>query len=291
MKPPPFEYHDPRTIAETVTVLQQYGDDAKVLAGGQSLMPLLNFRLARPAAVVDINGVKELDYLRQEDGWLTIGALVRQRTAELSELVTGSCPLLAEALPFIGHFQIRNRGTIAGSLAHADPAAELGAVALALGAEIRIGGPGGNRIVPAQQFFVSYLTTALAPDELLVEVRFPTARPRTGYAFAEFARRHGDFALVGVAVVIEQDQARRCSDVRLAFTGVGSVPLLFTDEKGRLRSEPLTPEAMSGFAKEVAASLEPESDIHASGEYRCELARVLAERALSAAAARSAKGH
>jgi len=289
MKPPPFEYCDPSTITETVSVLQQYGDDAKVLAGGQSLMPLLNFRLARPAAVVDINGVKELDYLRQEDGWLAIGALVRQRTAELSELVTGSCPLLAEALPFIGHFQIRNRGTVVGSLAHADPAAELGAVALALGAEIRINGPGGNRVVPARQFFVSYLTTALASDELLVEARFPTARPRTGYAFAEFARRHGDFALVGVAAVIEQDQARRCSDVRLAFTGVGSVPLLFTDEKGQLRGELLTLETMNGFAARVAGGLEPESDIHASGEYRRELARVLAERALSAAAARSAE--
>lgn len=289
MKPPPFEYCDPSTITETVSVLQQYGDDAKVLAGGQSLMPLLNFRLARPAAVVDINGVKELDYLRQEDGWLAIGALVRQRTAELSELVTGSCPLLAEALPFIGHFQIRNRGTVVGSLAHADPAAELGAVALALGAEIRINGPGGNRVVPARQFFVSYLTTALASDELLVEARFPMARPRTGYAFAEFARRHGDFALVGVAAVIEQDQARRCSDVRLAFTGVGSVPLLFTDEKGQLRGELLTLETMNGFAARVAGGLEPESDIHASGEYRRELARVLAERALSAAAARSAE--
>lgn len=291
MKPPRFEYYDPTTIAETVSVLRQYGDDAKVLAGGQSLMPLLNFRLARPAAVVDINGAKELDYLRQEDSWLAIGALVRQRTAELSPLVAKACPMLAEAVPLIGHFQIRNRGTIVGSLAHADPAAELGAVALALGAELRITGSSGNRIVPAQQFFLSYLTTALAPNELLVEARFPTARPRTGYAFAEFARRHGDFALVGVAAVVEQDQARRCSDVRLAFTGVSSVPLLFTAEKGQLRGEPLTLEAMSAFAKEVAASLEPESDIHASGEYRRELARVLAERALGAAAARAAESH
>ena len=272
-------------------MLQQYGDDAKVLAGGQSLMPLLNFRLARPAAVVDINGVKELDYLRREDGWLAIGALVRQRTAELSPLVAEACPMLAQALPLIGHFQIRNRGTIVGSLAHADPAAELGAVAVALGAELRIKGPGGNRIVPAQQFFVSYLTTALAPNELLVEARFPTSRPQTGYAFAEFARRHGDFALVGVAAVVEQDQARRCSDVRLVFTGVGPVPLLFTDEKGQLRGELLTPQAMNGFAENVAAGLQPESDLHASAEYRRELAAVLAERALTVAAARAAEGH
>jgi CO/xanthine dehydrogenase FAD-binding subunit len=291
MKPPRFEYYDPTTIAETVSALEQYGDDAKVLAGGQSLMPLLNFRLARPAAVVDINGVKELDYLRKEDSCLAIGALVRQRTAELSELVAESCPMLAEALPLIGHFQIRNRGTIVGSLAHADPAAELGAVAVALGAELKIKGPGEDRIVPADQFFISYLTTALAPNELLVEARFPTARPRTGYAFAEFARRHGDFALVGVAAVVEQDQAGRCSDVRLAFTGVGPVPLLFTDEKGQLRGELLTLKAMNAFAEYVAAGLHPESDLHASAEYRRELAAVLAERALSVAAARSGEGH
>ena len=291
MKPPRFEYYDPTTIAETLSVLRQYGDDAKVLAGGQSLMPLLNFRLARPAAVVDINAVKELDYLRSEDGWLAVGALVRQRAAELSPLVAEACPMLAEALPLIGHFQIRNRGTIVGSLAHADPAAELGAVALALGAELRIKGPGQNRIVPAQQFFISYLTTALAPNELLVEARFPTARPRTGYAFAEFARRHGDFALVGVAAVVERDQARRCGDVRLVFTGVGPVPLLFTDEKGQLRGEVLTLKAMNGFAARVAAALEPESDLHASAEYRRELAAVLAERALGVAAARAGEGH
>jgi CO/xanthine dehydrogenase FAD-binding subunit len=291
MKPPPFEYHDPTGVDETVGVLEQYGDDAKVLAGGQSLMPLLNFRLARPAAIVDINGVKELDYLRKEDSWLAIGALVRQRTAELSELVTASCPMLAETLPFIGHFQIRNRGTIVGSLAHADPAAELGAVAVALGAEFKIKGPHQSRMVPAEHFFISYLTTALAPNELLVEARFPTGRPRTGYAFAEFARRHGDFALVGVAAVVEQDEANRCSDVRLVFTGVGPVPLLFTDEKGQLRGELLTIKAMNAFVENVAAGLMPESDLHASAEYRRELAGVLAERALSVAATRSAKGH
>jgi CO/xanthine dehydrogenase FAD-binding subunit len=289
MKPPPFEYFDPTTIGEAVSVLQQYGDDAKVLAGGQSLMPLLNFRLARPAAVVDINGVSELDYLRKEEGWLAIGALARQRTAELSPLVAESCPMLAEVLPLIGHFQIRNRGTIAGSLAHADPAAELGAVALALGAELRIVSANESRTVPAEEFFISYLTTALAPKELLMEARFPVARPRTGYAFTEFARRHGDFALVGVAAVVERDDAHRCSDVRLAFTGVAAVPLLFTDESGRLRGELLTARAMNAFAEHVAAGLKPESDLHASAEYRRELAAVLAERALQVAAARAAE--
>lgn len=290
MKPPSFEYHSPTTVAESLSLLRQYGDAAKVLAGGQSLMPLLNFRLARPAAVVDINGVDALDYLRRENGWLAIGALVRQRTAEMSALVAEICPLLSEALPLIGHFQIRNRGTIAGSLTHADPAAELGAVALALGAELKIEGPRGSRLVPAEQFFVSYLTTALAPDELLMEARFPTAQPRTGYAFVEFARRHGDFALVGVAAVVNRDGAGRCADVRLAFTGVGPIPVLFMDREGILTGGPLEARAMNALAERAAASLETDSDIHASAEYRRELACVLAERALRAAAARTAKG-
>jgi CO/xanthine dehydrogenase FAD-binding subunit len=290
MKPPPFEYHAPTTVAETVSLLHHYGDAGKVLAGGQSLMPLLNFRLARPAALVDINGVEGLDYVRREDGWLAIGALVRQRAAEMSALVAETCPLLAEALPLVGHFQIRNRGTVVGSLAHADPAAELGAVALALGAELRIQGPRGSRLVSADQFFVSYLTTVLAADELLVEARFPTARPRTGYGFAEFARRHGDFALAGVAAVMSRDGADRCADVRLAFTGVGPIPVLFTDEEGILRGEPLKPQAMNALAERAAASLDTESDVHASAEYRRELASVLAEQALQAAAARSGRG-
>lgn len=290
MKPPSFEYHAPTTIVDTVGLLRQYGDAAKVLAGGQSLMPLLNFRLARPAAIIDINCVEGLDYLRLEDGWLVIGALVRQRTAELSSLVAERCPLLAKALPLVGHFQIRNRGTIVGSLAHADPAAEIGAVALALGAELRIQGARASRLLPADQFFVSYLTTALAPDELLVEVCFPTARPRAGYAFVEFARRHGDFAMVGVAAVVIRDESGLCADVRLAFAGVGPVPVLVTDEKGILRGGPIEPQAMNALAERAAAGLETESDVHASAEYRRELAGVLAGEALQAAAARAGRG-
>lgn len=290
MKPPSFEYHAPTTVAETVSLLHQYGDTAKVLAGGQSLMPLLNFRLARPAGIIDINCVRELDYLRLEDGWLVIGALARQRTAELSSLVAEACPLLAVALPLVGHFQIRNRGTVVGSLAHADPAAELGAVALALSAELRIQGARESRLLPADQFFVSYLTTALAPDELLVEVRFPTARPRTGYAFVELARRHGDFALVGVAAVVSRDGSDRCADARLAFTGVGPVPVLVMDKGGILQGGAMEPQAMNALAGRAAAGLETESDIHASAEYRRELAGVLAEQALQVAASRSGRG-
>jgi carbon-monoxide dehydrogenase medium subunit len=288
MKPPPFEYHAPATVAETVSILQQYGADAKVLAGGQSLMPLLNFRLARPAALIDINGVTELDFLERQNGWLSVGALVRQRTAEQSSLVAESCPLLAEALPLIGHFQIRNRGTIVGSLAHADPAAELGAVALVLGAEMKIRSQRGDRLLPANEFFVSYLTTALAPDELLTETRFPIAHPHTGYAFVEFARRPGDFALVGVAAVVSLDQRGRCAGARVAFTGVGPAPVLFTDTEGVLQGEPLKAQAINAFAEHIAAQLEADADIHASAEYRRELAAVLGRRAFQSAATRCA---
>jgi len=291
MKPPPFEYYAPTTVQEILSLLGQYGADAKVLAGGQSLMPLLNFRLARPTALIDINSVKELDFLNRANGHLAIGALVRQRAAERSSLVAESCPLLAEALPFIGHFQIRNRGTIVGSLAHADPAAELGAVAVALGAELRIQSQRGNRWLPAKDFFISYLTTALAPDELLVEVRFSVRQPRTGYTFVEFARRHGDFALVGAAAVVSRDQTDRCTDVRLAFTGVGPVPVLFTDADGLLQGEPLEEKRMDTLAKRIASKLETETDIHASAEYRRELAAVLAKQALQTAAVRSARGN
>jgi len=289
MKPPPFEYYAPTTIAETLSLLARYGDDAKVLAGGQSLMPLLNFRLARPAVLIDINEVQELDFLRHENGQLAVGALVRQRAAERSSMVAKSCPLLAEALPLIGHFQIRNRGTIVGSLAHADPAAELGAVALALGADLRTQSQKGERQLPAKDFFVSYLTTALAPDELLLEAHFPIAQPHTGYAFVEFARRHGDFALVGAAAVVSRDEGGRCSEARLAFTGVGPVPVLFADAEGLLQGERLDEQAMDAFAKHTATKLEPETDLHASAEYRRELAAVLALEALKIAAQRSAR--
>lgn len=288
MKPPRFEYHAPSSATETISLLGQFGEEAKVLAGGQSLMPLLNFRLARPAVLIDINGVTELDFLERQNGWLSIGALVRQRRAEQSSLVAESCPLLAEALPLMGHFQIRNRGTIAGSLAHADPAAELGAVTLALGAEFKIRSRRGDRLVPASEFFISYLTTALAADELLVETRFPVAQSRMGYAFAEFARRPGDFALVGAAAVVSQDQKACCDSLRVAFTGIGPVPVLFTDAEALVQGRPLDAQAMNAFAEHIASKLEPESDVHASAEYRRELAVVLARRALHTAAARCA---
>jgi CO/xanthine dehydrogenase FAD-binding subunit len=205
VKPPPFEYVAPRSLDEVFAHLARAGGDAKLLAGGQSLVPMLNMRLTRPAILVDLGRVAGLDHVRESNGHVAIGALTRQRAAELSPAVRRHAPLLAEALPYIGHPTIRNRGTIGGSLAHADPAAELPAVAAALDAELVVASANGRRTVKADQFFVAYLTTSLAPDEVLVELRLPRPSPTTRVAFTELSRRHGDFALVGVAAALDVD--------------------------------------------------------------------------------------
>src|ERR1700735_1300944 len=190
MKLPPFEYEAPTTVADAIDLLAEHLDEASVLAGGQSLIPLLALRLARPEVLIDINGLDELSGISVADGWVTIGAVTREYVAEESKAVAGAVPLLAAALPLIGHEAIRSRGTIGGSLAHADAAAELPAVARALDAELVVRGPSGERVIPAAQWFEGYLTTARLPDELLVEIRFPTAGRGTGVAFQEVARRH-----------------------------------------------------------------------------------------------------
>ena len=219
MKLPPFEYEAPTTAAEAVDLLAEHLDEASVLAGGQSLIPLLALRLARPAVLIDINGIDELSGVSATNGWVAIGAMTREYVAEKSGAVAGTVPLLAAALPLIGHEAIRSRGTIGGSLAHADPAAELPAVARALDAEFVVRGPSGERVIPAAQWFEGYLTTSRRPDELLVEVRFPAAKPGTGVSFQEVARRHGDFAIVGLAASLVLSGGV-ISDARLAFAGV-----------------------------------------------------------------------
>src|ERR1700746_1180226 len=219
MKLPPFAYEAPTTAAAAMNLLAEYQDEASVLAGGQSLIPLLALRLARPMVLIDINGLDELSGVSVTDGWMAIGAMTREYGAEESETVAGSVPLLAAALPLIGHEAIRSRGTIGGSLAHADPAAELPAVARALDAEFVVRGQSGERVVPAAEWFEGYLTTSRRPDELLAEVRFPVAAPGTGVAFLEIARRHGDFAIVGLAASLVLSGGV-ISDARLAFAGV-----------------------------------------------------------------------
>ena len=283
MKPPQFEYLAPASTAEALGFLKEHGEQAKLLAGGQSLVPLMNFRLVRPGYLVDLNGIAELAWIREEDGHLSIGAMTRQRAVERSALVRARCPLLAETMPLIGHFQIRNRGTIGGSLAHADPAAELPAVVAALKGELIVRGPRGERTIPADRFFKGYLTTDLGPEELLVGVRVPAERPRTGSAFLEVSRRHGDFALVGVAALLTLDEAGVCTHASIALTGVGPVPVVAENAAKAVVGGKPTPEAFEEAGKRVSAALSPDSDIHASAEYRKHVGGVLTRRALARA--------
>ncbi|OGT95820.1 MAG: molybdopterin dehydrogenase, partial [Gemmatimonadetes bacterium RIFCSPLOWO2_02_FULL_71_11] len=225
MKPAPFAYHAPHTLDEALALLAAHGD-AKPLAGGQSLIPAMNFRLARPAALVDLGGVAELRYVRAEGGVLALGAMTRQAELERSDAVARLAPLVAEAMPHVAHPQIRNRGTVGGSLAHADPAAELPAVMVASEARLLLRGRAGERWIPAEQFFVGLFATALAPGELLVAIELPAPPPRTGWAFEEVARRHGDYALVGVAASVTLDAAGRCARARIVLLSVGDGPTL-----------------------------------------------------------------
>jgi aerobic carbon-monoxide dehydrogenase medium subunit len=286
VKPPRFEYHAAHSVDEAVELLGRYGGDAKVLAGGQSLMPMLNFRLARPAALVDVNRVAALAYVREDDGVVAFGAMTRQRTIEFSPVVAARLPLLQEATRWVGHLPIRSRGTIGGSIAHADPSAEYPAVLTALGGEVSVQGPRGRRTVKAADLFEGYLTTSLGPEELLVEVRLPAMPPGAGYAFEEFARRHGDFAIVGIAAMVVRDGAR-CAAARLATAGAGPVPVRLRAAEEILERDGLGDGAVAAAGARAAALVEPDADVHASAEYRRHLTGVLTVRALKRAIQRS----
>ncbi|HUP25575.1 MAG TPA: xanthine dehydrogenase family protein subunit M [Thermoanaerobaculia bacterium] len=288
MKPAPFRYFAPRSLEEALHLLAEHGDEAKPLAGGQSLVPAMNFRLARPGVLVDLNRVAELAYVTADGGALRIGAMTRQRAAERHPLVLARAPLLAEALGHVAHPQIRNRGTVGGSLAHADPAAELPAVALALDATLTLRRAGGERRVRAAEFYVGLFATALVPGELVSEVSFPALAPGTGVAFEEISRRHGDYALVGAAAVVRLDESGRIAECSLCYLSVGETPLLATSATAELAG---TTPSESGFeraAAAAAAAADPSSDIHASSDFRRHLMRVLGSRALARAARRAA---
>lgn len=288
MKPPRFEYFAPTSLDDALGLLAEHGDEAKVLAGGQSLVPLLNFRLIRPGYLVDLNEIPGLGGLREENGWIVIGGMTRQRAAETSTLVRERCPLLADALPQIGHAQIRNRGTIGGSLAHADPAAELPAVVAALGGELVVRSRHARRVLTPEAFFRAYLTTALEPAELLVEIRLPVTPPRTGTAFLEISRRHGDFALVGVAATVTLDDAGVCTASAVALTGVGPTPVVAREAARTLVGVKPAAAALEEVGRQVSAMVRPDADLHASSEYRTHVAGVLTWRALARAAERAA---
>jgi xanthine dehydrogenase iron-sulfur cluster and FAD-binding subunit A len=286
MKPPVFEHIVVETVEEAVAALERHGDDAKLLAGGQSLMPILNMRLASPRYLVDLNRVQGLAYIDEREGGLAIGAMTRQRAAERSPLVAARVPLLAEALPWIGHIQIRNRGTIAGSLAHADPAAELPAVAVCLEAQFVVLGPGGARRVAARDLYRSYLTTALAPTEMITETWWPAAASATGYAWLEFARRSGDYALAGVAAAVTLD-GEMIAEARLVLTGIGERPVRAEEAERALVGGAATAQVLEAAAELVRGAIDPEGDIHASADYRRHLAGVLTVRALGQAVDRA----
>jgi carbon-monoxide dehydrogenase medium subunit len=287
MKLPRFEYHAPRTVEEVLALLAEHGDEAKVLAGGQSLVPLLAMRLARPSHLVDLNDVGGLAGISGQDGVVTFGATTRERQAETSPLVRERLPLLAEALPQIGHVSIRNRGTIGGSVAHADASAELPAVAVITGAEMVVRSVRQQRVIPADQFFLGHFTTAMDDDDLLTEVRVPEGPAGAGWVFREVARRQGDFALVGVAAMVALDRRGRVDEARLCLIGVADRPVRATRAEASLAGAEPTTAAFAAAASEAVADLEPASDLHGSSDFRRHLARVTVRRALEAAATKA----
>jgi aerobic carbon-monoxide dehydrogenase medium subunit len=283
MKPPLFDYRSPSSLDEALALRSEYRDDSAVLAGGQSLMPMLNLRLARPEVLIDLCRVAEVAGIRELDAGVSIGAMTRQRHAERSELIRERAPLVQQALAHVGHPTIRNRGTVGGSLAHADPAAELPAVCIALDAELVARSATGERTIAAEDFYVGFMSTALAPDELLVEIRIPVAAGTSGTAFLEIARRHGDFALVGVAAAIALDDEGVITDARLVFTGVGLQPVRAREAEASLRGTAAGADAFAAAAELVPAALQPRTDAHASSDYRRRVAAVIARRALAEA--------
>ena len=289
MKPAPFQYFAPTSLDQALDLLERYNYDAKPLAGGQSLVPAMNFRLARPGVLVDLNRVPDLAFVRPgSDGGLRIGAMTRQRQVERDPLVAERAPLIHETMPHIAHPQIRNRGTFGGSLAHADPAAELPAVLTALQGRFRLESKRGQRWLGADEFFVDFFTTALEPDELLVEIAVPPLPARTGWSFQEVARRHGDFAMAGLATLVTLDGQGRVQEARLVYLSVGDGPVTARQAAQVLQGQEPTEEAVQEAA-EVAArqDVDPVSDIHASADYRRHLVKVLAQRTLRVAVQRA----
>ena len=287
MKPAKFDYHDPTTLDEALGLMAQFGDQARPLAGGQSLVPLMNFRLIRPAHLIDLNGVNELSYLRADDGTLRIGATTRQRELERSMAVAQRWPLLRDAAAFIGHIQIRNRGTVGGSLAHAFPSAELPVAMVTLGASFILRSTGNQRTARAEDFFLSYMTTVIEHEELLVEISVPSLPTNAGWSYQEVSRRHGDFALAGAAAVLALD-ANGCIH-HARFTLTGATPMRAREAEESLLGQKPSEALFRDAARRATENLEQDSDIHASAEYRRAAGAALACRALVQAAQRAAE--
>jgi len=280
MIPASFDYFRPQSLEEAIGLLNQHGEEAKVLAGGHSLVPALKLRLAQPKVVIDIFRISDLNYIREQDGKIAIGAMTTHHVIETSALLREKCPLLAEIAPHIGDVQVRNRGTLGGSLVHADPAADWPAAILALDAELDVVGPNGSRQISAKKFFVDLFQTALQPNQILPQIRVP-ATPRS-VAYVKFAQRASGFAIAGVAVVVHANS----KTVSVGVTGVAAKPYRANAVEKSLEGQLLTAESIAAAAKRAANRIDPLNDIHASAEYRAHLARVNTQRALQLAASR-----
>ncbi len=282
MKPASFKYLSPDSLDDALAAMAQHGADTKLLAGGQSLIPAMNFRVLQPAVLVDLNPLTELNYIRSgDDGGMRIGAMTRLRQLERDPLAAACAPLLHTALPHIAHAQIRNRGTLGGSLVHADPAAELPVVTLALAARYRVQNTAGSRWIDSSAFFHGFFYTAIEPDEIMVEIALPPMPARTGYAFLEIARRHGDYAMAGVAALVTLDESGVCQRARLVYLNLGDAPLDAQAAAGLLIGEKQSDELAAAVAAKAAEEeIKPMGSVHASIEYQQHLARVLTRRAL-----------
>jgi carbon-monoxide dehydrogenase medium subunit len=291
MKPAPFKYIAATSLEHALSLKAEHGDDAKFLAGGQSLMPAMNFRLARPAVIIDINEIADLAGIRASGEAIRLGPLTRYRTLQRDAAFARACPLIGEALPHIAHPQIRNRGTIGGNLSHADPASELPAIAVALKARFRLQSAKRERWIDVSEFFVGALTTDLEPDEMLVEIELPLPKSRTGSCFMEIARRRGDFAIVGLAAMMTLGERDQCTHVRLAFCGAGETPIDASPAADSLIGQAPTEEALREVAASVQTMIDPAGSVHASADYQRHIAGVLTERALTMAHQRAGNGH
>jgi carbon-monoxide dehydrogenase medium subunit len=278
MKPPNFSYHDPRTTADAIGLLSSL-ENAKLLAGGQSLMPMLNMRFVLPDHVIDLNRVEGMNYINARGDTLEIGAMTRQRDIEFSDIVKKKCPLMREAIAQVGHRQTRNRGTIGGSLCHLDPSAELVSVAAALDAKVSVAGKNGTRSIDFKDFPVAYMTPAIELDEMLTAISLPCWPARHGYAFVEFARRHGDFAIVSAAALIEEDTGGKVTRASVTLGGIGPAPVRAYDVERALIGEKIEDKRVAEIC-ETLRTLDAVDDIHAPASYRQQLATVLPRRAL-----------
>ena len=289
MIPPSFEYLRPNTIPEAIAMLQQHGDDAKILSGGQSLIPMMKLRLARPAILIDINRISGLSHIKEEGGFLKIGGLTREAELEASPLVRSKCPILADTTHVIADPQVRNLATVGGNLAHGDPANDHPATMLALGAQVVAKGPKGERVIPIEAFFLSLFTTALKPDEILTEIRIPIPPARSGGAYLKLERKVGDFATAAVAVQLTVDEQGACRNIGMALTNVGATPVKVKKAEGFLQGKKLDDAAIAQAAQLASDEAEPSADLRGPVEYKKGLVKELAKRALLLARERAAK--